>query len=170
LIYPFVSRSPSIMTVSSSDGANVVNNSVTGSTADINLMNGNNSNLSIEEAFRSFMQQQQQTNQLLMELMKNLSVAPSVSLATKAKDMPSGVLGLSSTAVIPPDSVKPCYVPISELPKFSESISSEDAVQYLGVRHLDNLSGNDRIIVRTLKFLSFRSRFVKLTLTFPDVA
>lgn len=41
-------------------------------------------------------------------------------------------------------------------------------MQYLGIRNLDYISDNDRIIDRTLKFLSFRSRLVKLTLTFPE--
>jgi hypothetical protein len=124
---------------------------------------------SFESTFRSFMQQQQQTNLLMLQLMQKLSIQPNVSVSDPTVlGLSSTVRGSSPTTAVSSDSVKPSYVPISELPKFSESISSEDSLQYLGIRHLDNLSDNDRIIVRTLKFLSFRSRFVKLTLTFPE--
>lgn len=54
------------------------------------------------------------------------------------------------------------------MPKFGESISSDDAFRYLGTSDAKNLSDDDRLIVRAFKFLSFCARFTKLTYLLPE--
>jgi len=57
---------------------------------------------------------------------------------------------------------------VSDLPKFSEIISSEDAFYYLGTRDLKRLDDSDILITRALKFLSFKSKFLRLTDSYPE--
>jgi len=56
-----------------------------------------------------------------------------------------------------------------DLPKFSEDISSDEAFRFLGKRssHLDD---DELLIARSLKFLSFRSSFERMTEAASDVA
>lgn len=107
-----------------------------------------------EQTLLSLMQQQQQTNNMMMQLLQRLSAEPK----------PAIPLASPSTAL----PVKSAYISPSELPKFSESISSDDSSRYLGTHDVRNLTDEDRLIVRAFKFLSFRARYTKLTYQLPE--
>jgi len=107
-----------------------------------------------EQTLLSLLQQQQQTNNMMMQLLQRLSAEPK----------PAIPLASPSTAL----PVKSAYISPSELPKFSESISSDDSSRYLGTHDVRNLTDEDRLIVRAFKFLSFRARYTKLTYQLPE--
>ncbi|KMS65152.1 hypothetical protein BVRB_038890, partial [Beta vulgaris subsp. vulgaris] len=110
---------------------------------------------SFESVFMSFMHQQQQTNNLMMQLLQRFTTEPKAEKPTVSSPPP-------------PTPVKSVYISPSELPKFGESISSDDAFRYLGTSDAKNLSDDDRLIVRAFKFLSFCARFTKLTYLLPE--
>lgn len=75
---------------------------------------------------------------------------------------------LSSTAMAP--SSHPIEkVQLSDFPKFSESICSEEAIQYLGFPKAF-LMDEDIRICRAFKFFAFRSKFMAVSLNVSDAA
>ena len=78
-----------------------------------------------------------------------------VALLQKFTDEFKLVLPISSPVSNIP--TKSAYISPSELPKFSESISSDDAFRYLSTKGFRNLSDDDRLIVQAFKFFSFRA-------------
>ena len=66
------------------------------------------------------------------------------------------------------EAAKPVHISVSDLPKFCDIITPDQAFQYLGTSNVRDLTDNDRIIVRAFKFISFRNRFTKLTSLVPD--
>jgi len=64
--------------------------------------------------------------------------------------------------------IRHSHIPVSDLPKFSESILPDESFRYLGTSSVRDLSDTDRVIVRAFKFISFRNRFKKLTSLIPE--
>ena len=92
----------------------------------------------------SLLQQQQRTNDLMLKFMQKCDSETKPIIA------------------------KPVHVSVSDLPKFSETISSDEAFRYLGTSNLRDLNESDRFLVRAFKFISFRKRFSKLTGSLPE--
>ena len=92
----------------------------------------------------SLLQQQQRTNDLMLKFMQKCDPETKPIIA------------------------KPVHFSVSDLPKFSETISSDEAFRYLGTSNLRDLNESDRVLVRAFKFISFRKRFSKLTGSLPE--
>ena len=103
---------------------------------------------SLENVLISLMHEQQKTNELMLKFMQSKN--------SEQK---------STTAL---ETAKPVHISVSDLPKFCDTITPDQAFQYLGTSNVRDLTDNDRIIVRAFKFISFRNRFKKLTSLVPD--
>ena len=103
---------------------------------------------SLENVLISLMHEQRKTNELMLQFMQSRNSEQKPTTALEA--------------------AKPVHISVSDLPKFCEIITPDQAFQYLGTSNVRVLTDNDRIIVRVFKFFSFRNRFTKLTSLVPD--
>jgi len=119
------------------------------SSQNVSIPDDSNNN-SFQNAILSLMRQQQESNSLMLKMLSRMSLN---------QDQKKESISYSNASI---------SRSVSDLPKFSEIISSEDAFYYLGTRDLKRLDDSDILITRALKFLSFKSKFLRLTDSYPE--
>ena len=78
-------------------------------------------------------------------------------------------LSLTAMATTAPTPSPIDKIQLSDFPKFSESVSSDEAIQYLGFPK-SNLTDEDILICRAFKFFAFRSKFMAVSSNLSDAA